>query len=134
MGSAGGTQDEARLPEPDRLVSRHHLPVRGDHGFELGRAHLRRDRRQRLHLPLPVARPGTPRRRRARRASMIRKPQKAERASALRRTAEASIDVGERAGEVARKIALACQAIVACGLMAIFAYGALGEPTWPLRI
>ena len=65
---------------------------------------------------------------------MIRKPQEPELASRLRRTAESAIDAAPRVQKAAHDGAMVMQGLFACLLLSLFAYGALCEPTWPLRL
>ena len=65
---------------------------------------------------------------------MIRKPEGAERASALRRTAEAGIEAGEWVQQAGQKTRSGCQTAAGWYLGIIFLFGALTASSWGARI
>jgi hypothetical protein len=65
---------------------------------------------------------------------LIRKPEGAERASVLRRTAEAGIEAGEWVQQAGQKTGRGCQVAAGWYLAVIFLFGALTASSWGARI
>jgi hypothetical protein len=65
---------------------------------------------------------------------LIRKPEGAERASALRRTAETTLEAGEWARSNSHKVRNGCGSLVGWYLAIIFLFGALTASSWGARI
>jgi hypothetical protein len=65
---------------------------------------------------------------------LIRKPEGAERASALRRTAETTLEAGQWTQQAARKTQRGCGSLVGWYLAIMFLFGALTASSWGARI
>jgi hypothetical protein len=65
---------------------------------------------------------------------LIRKPEGAERASALRRTAEAGLEAGEWAQQAGRKTQRGCQSLIGWYIAIMFLFGAIMASSWGARI
>lgn len=65
---------------------------------------------------------------------MIRKPEGAERASALRRTAEAGLEARDRLHDVGRATGRGCQSLIGWYMAIMFLFGAITASSWGARI